>query len=451
MIERGSGRTSGLTDWRLMDLLSMWACIQDHETAGHWKQVAGWRKVCDLAQAHLGRLEEYRRGLAEAWPPATNAAARAYLGELDDLIDKVQRTHDAAAANYDALAAATRAISSARTELKPLHDQYVEKLQQKRAYEATTADPKALMGSRLPDKPVTDADLERLNAQARNLMYGLSGELQQAQAMLRQPPPSPKAPRQPDNPDAYAGDAPIIPLIMPVPISSSSLTNSSRGETSKAPSPIPTPQGVGPVLGGANAPSHQAMPGGTSTASTGGSHNIGAPSSGPLTPIPPSRPGAFNNPPGQSVPPTRSIAGGASGSTVSNPNRPLPPNGLIGGVPGAGFGQPGGATSSRRINPVGGVIGGGGAGTSPTGAAGSRPGGGRSSLIGNVHGLAPTGGAPGFGATPTRHGSQEKREEGRHLWDPDHPWETINGVPPVVRPTDNDEPIDPGPAIGFDR
>ena len=151
MIERGSGRTSGLTDWQLMDVLSMWACLQDQDTAGHWKQVAGWRKVCDLAQTHLGRLQQYRRGLAEAWPPATNAAARAYLAELDELIDKVQRTHDAAAANYDALAAATRAIGSTRAELKRLHEEYANKLQQKRAYEATLADPKAAMGSRVPD------------------------------------------------------------------------------------------------------------------------------------------------------------------------------------------------------------------------------------------------------------------------------------------------------------
>lgn len=103
----------------------------------HWKQVAGWRKICDLAQTHLSRLREYRRGLAEAWPPATNAAARAYLAELDELIDKVRRTHDAAAANYTALAAATQAISGTRARLKTIHEEYAAKLQQKQAYEAT--------------------------------------------------------------------------------------------------------------------------------------------------------------------------------------------------------------------------------------------------------------------------------------------------------------------------
>src|SRR6185312_12145869 len=96
MIERGGGRTSGQTDWHLMDVNSMWACLQDHDTTNHWKQVAGWRKVCDLAQIHLGRLQEYRRGLAEAWPPETSAASGTYLAQLDDLIAKVRHTHDAA-------------------------------------------------------------------------------------------------------------------------------------------------------------------------------------------------------------------------------------------------------------------------------------------------------------------------------------------------------------------
>ncbi|MFC5943928.1 hypothetical protein ABUL04_24780 [Micromonospora harpali] len=450
MIERGSGRTSGLTDWRLMDLLSMWACIQDHDTAGHWKQVAGWRKVCDLAQAHLGRLKEYRRGLAEAWPPATNAAARAYLGELDDLIDKVQRTHDAAAANYDALAAATRAISSARAELKPLHDEYVEKLQQKRTYEATAADPKAAMGARVPDKPVTDADLERLNVQARNLMYGLSGELQQAQVMLRQPPTPPKTPRQPDNPDTYGDSAPIIAPITPVPLAGSGLQTSQAQIKKPNPAPL-APQGVGPILGGNNSPSglnNQALPSISSNTPSSASHSIGTPPTIPPNPTP-LRPNLPKPGPGQFGFSPRPTTGGTSGTSPSNPNRPFPPNGLIGGMPGANTGQPGGAPPSRRVNPIGGVIGGGGAGTTPTGAAGSRPGGGRSSP-GGLFGQPSNNGSLTFGATPRQDGDRRNPEEDRG-WDPDHPWGTVNGVPPVVKSTDDEGPINPGPAIGLDR
>lgn len=456
-----------------MDLLSMWACIQDHDTAGHWKQVAGWRKVCDLAQAHLGRLKEYRRGLAEAWPPATNAAARAYLGELDDLIDKVQRTHDTAAANYDALAAATRAISSARVELKPLHDEYVTKLQQKRTYEATLADPKAAMGSRVPDKPVTDVDLERLNAQARNLMYGLSGELQQAQVMLRQPPPPPPRPgRQPNDPDVYGGGTiPVIPPVLPVPITAPTTTSSipslkgPRTASSANRAPIIGPTiGAGPVLGGAGAGLTNPP---SSPPSSGGLPITSTPPLGPGASFPPSIPNALGipslgNSAGQTENQSSSINRlgnrNASGLNSSPPPHPLSPGGLIGGPPGMGMSQHANSQPPRRINPIGGVIGGGGgAGTSPTGGAGSRPGAGRGPHLGATHAAPPfgnsfgAGGASSWNGMPGRPSSQAQNDANPQHWDPDHPWATNEGVPPVVHPPTEDGPIDPGPVIGFDR
>ncbi|WBC10301.1 hypothetical protein O7604_05310 [Micromonospora sp. WMMA1947] len=447
MIERGSGRTSGLTDWRLMDVLSIWACVQDQDTAGQWKQVAGWRKVCDLALAHLSRLREYRRGLADAWPPETNAAARAYIAELDQLIERVQRTHDAAAANYDALAAAARAIGSARAELQPLHEEYEKKLRQKQAYEATIADPKAVAGSRLPERPpVTDDDLEQLNVRARGLMTGLSGELQHAQVMLQRPPaparPGPRA--DPHSSDPYLGSdpAPIIPPIVAVPIAPSAPMTGRRPNVAANPptqAGMPHTSGViggGPILGnaGSGAPTQAVPPGVVSSATPG------TPSGTPGIPLP----SAPNR--GASVSPLGNDPVAGKGT-----NRPLPPratatNGLIPGVP---LGQPPTGGPYRRVNPPGGVIGGGAAGTAPTGAAGSRPSAGRGPNLG-AHGLTPLGGAPGL---PPTHGRQNSKDAGRDSelrWDPDNPWEVERGVDPVLEPPD-EGPIDPGPAIGFNR
>ncbi|SCE81774.1 hypothetical protein GA0070618_1148 [Micromonospora echinospora] len=255
MIDPGGGPTAGLTNWHNMDVATMWATIQDHQTDNHWRQVAGWRKTSELAQTHLSRLREYRRGLAQAWPPEKSAASRTYLAELDQLIDTVQQTYDAAVANYTALSAATSAIGSTRTELKKLHDRYAEKVRLKQAYE-TTLDQRPLhrAGRATPARPpVTDAELEQLNGQARSLMYGLSGELQQAQAMLKPPPPAPARPiRQDNNPDVYgAGSTPVIPPIVPVPLPPSG--SSGKANTSKMvtrPAPAPTAHGLGPVLGG---------------------------------------------------------------------------------------------------------------------------------------------------------------------------------------------------------
>ncbi|QDY06517.1 hypothetical protein FJK98_04475 [Micromonospora sp. HM134] len=461
MIERGSGRTSGLTDWQLMDVLSMWACLQDQETPGHWKHVAGWRKVCELAQNHLRQLRQYRAGLAEAWPPATNAAARTYLGELDELISKVQRTHDTAAANHDALAAVTRAIDSTRPELKRIRDDYAEKLARKRGYEATLADPKAAAGSRVVDPPVTDADLERLNVQARGLMFGLSSELQQAQAMLQKPPPRPTPGRQNENSDVYAGSsAPVIPPIMPVPITATRSNASATGPSKADRTPSQTGKSMGPILGAAGSinpitPPHTGGIGVTLPSASS------APGYGfPAFPTIPRAANGTKNPPmgesphGRSGIEDQSATNRRSSSHSARSGFPhaMPPGGLIGGTPGLGTGQAGTSNSSRKINPIGGLIGGGGAGTGPAGSAGSRPGQGRSQA-GGPYGLSSVGGTSTSprGITPAQTGWEEQGKDRATPWDRDHPWETAEGVPPVVRPPEDEGPIDPGPAIGLSR
>lgn len=434
----------------------MWACLQDHDTANHWKQVAGWRKVCDLAQTHLGRLQQYRRGLAEAWPPETSAASRTYLAELDELIDKVQRTHDAAAANYTALSAATQAIGTTRAALRKIHEEYATKFQQKQAYESMVADPKAVMGNRTTAPPVADGELERLNVQARSMMFNLSGELQQAQATLQKPPVVPRNARQPDDPDVYGGYlAPAIPPVVPAPLPTS--TTHPRGASAeRVSSAAPVISGIGPVLGGA-AGGVSSLPAGTTPPTVQAPGAAGPPAAIGTGITPSTLPASIGSPP---TLPTRtpqpgslpkSVSGSSEGSTVhpTTPARPAPSaGGLIGGVPGSALGHPVNSSGApRRVNPVGGVIGGGGAGTAPTGSAGSRPGVGRS-LNGGANGF-PIGGAPSLPGAGGRPRLGAEGEERSRYWDPDNPWETDQGVPPVVRPPDRDNPIDPGPAIGF--
>ncbi|MEU8327169.1 hypothetical protein [Micromonospora sp. NPDC048839] len=455
MIKRDSGRTSGLTDWHLMDVNSMWACLQDHETDNHWKQVAGWRKVCDLAQTHLSRLQEYRRGLAEAWPPETSAASSTYLAELDELIDKVQRTHNAAAANYTALSAATQAIGTTRAALRKIHEEYATKSQKKQAYESMAADPKAVMGNRVTESPVSDADLERLNVQARAAMFNLSGELQQAQATLQKPPSTPsQAGKDISNPDAYGNNAaPIIPSVISVPMrDSATITPSSKlGTTTTS---APTANGGGPILGGTGTgvtPNLNSItPSSASTSPPSTYQSVMPPAPPPISRTPASNQ-RLGGPPGKLIPNSPS---GPLRGPASEPLRATPPGGVIGGAPGAPARQPENTSNpSRRVNPVGGVIGGGGAGTAPTGAAGSRPSAGRG--FSSTHGMPPIGGAPGiWGPGSGGAGRLGRREddttEPRH-WDPDNPWETQRGVNPVVLPPDDDGPVDPGPAIGMGR
>ncbi|TDB75761.1 hypothetical protein E1165_09870 [Micromonospora sp. KC723] len=449
-----------------MDVLSMWACLQDHDTQGHWKQVTGWRKICDLAMAHLRRLHEYRRGLAEAWPPETSPAARAYLAELDQLIEKVRRTHDTAAANHDALAAATRAIDSARPGLKKLYEQYASKLAQKRSYEAMIADPKALAGNRTTTPPVTDGELEQLNGQARGIMAGLSGELQQAQVMLQKPPVvQSRKPIHEGDPDVYAlgsSDVPVIPPIVPIPMATSTRASvKTRVPSATTTMPAPTAPTAGPVLGGvgpglAPSPTSNTLTGTTTPTASGPTPSAGPPLL-PGTPGATNGKGSFRASPGSNGAATHPTSGQPSRSQHNISSKAMPPGGLIGGTPGMGLGPPSGMAQPRRVNPIGGMIGGGAAGTSPTGGAGSRPGGGRLSPLNGTHGISPLGGSPGtsgvnsLGATPhTRPQSRNGNEKDRR-WDPDGPWKTDEGVKPVVMPPEDDGLTDPGPAIGLDR
>ena len=91
-----------------------------------------------------------------------------------------------------------------------------------------------------------------------------------------------------------------------------------------------------------------------------------------------------------------------------------------------------------RVNPVGGVIGGGGAGTGPNRRRGSGP---RwtdqspsaTSIFLQSAGLNP------LHLSARRHDSPVRRQT-RTRWDPDHPWEIDQGVPPVSQPSQRARP-----------
>jgi hypothetical protein len=467
-IADGAGGYLGISNWSGQDVPAMWRKVESQQTDNHWKIVAGWQKTCELTSTHMSRVKQYRESLVAAWPPSKSEAARAYVAQLDQLIDKLQETYDAASANYTALSGATSALSTSRSQLQRLNEEYTAKAAEKQLYDEQAASLRQAGFTGVHGKPpVTDAELEQLNNRARTIMYSLSGELVQAQAQIRQPPP-PK-PGNIENgagTEVYGGGSgpPMIPPIMPVPVATSGSGWSSERASAgtRLPFPAPTAPVAGPVLGNAGPV--------LGSAGTLAPH----PSASPLPPTPTAPPtgggGGFSPtlPPGPGLPgrsgglgrplagsptlppsPLGKGLGGAPGFGLGEavgPPRPLPPGGLIGGSAGPGLGQPAaGGAKARRINPVGGVIGGGGAGTAPAGSAGQRPGPGS--------GRAPMGaGGQAFGGMPSdRSVSRTDKEQGGRRWDPDNPWETEEGVPPVVLPPDDPGRIDPGPAIGLDR
>jgi hypothetical protein len=110
--------------------------------------------------------------------------------------------------------------------------------------------------------------------------------------------------------------------------------------------------------------------------------------------------------------------------------RPMLPGAVIGGTPAIGQGQPGPRTRPpSRVNPIGGVI-------NPNNTEGALGSMGR-----------PSGSAQPLGVVPGRSDRRSGDEKARH-WDPDNPWETAEGVSPVLLPAKPPR-IDPGPAIGL--
>lgn len=469
----GGGGYSGSTNWYNFNTPNMWSTLANQDTEPYWEQVSAWKKTSELSLTHLSRLKQYRDGLAEAWPPEKNEAARAYVERLDYLIEVVQGVYDTSSSNHQTLSNITLAIGEARRKLEPIVREYEEKQRAKKEYEDTNP-----LLAIFKDE-VKQSDLDAVDAKARSIMYSLSGELAGAQMQLQKPPPYTKkvGREEPQPPDGNGMGGSIPPVLPPVPV-----PGSVGGGPSYSASPTPAvhtvvptqpPSGVGPVLGSTGTltpPTVSPTPPSIITPSPTPTPGPGLP--GPFPPpntgLPPG-PKPPGLPPSPGYPNSSNLAPGTGGPKTGLGTgggltpRAMPPGGMIGGSPGAGLGQPApGPNAARRINPVGGVIGGGGAGgsagTTPLGGAGQRPGMGGGMPAGSAGrpgagvGRTPMTSGQNFGMAPSsRGGVQKQDEENSQHWDPDNPWETDEGVAPVMMPSRQTNRIDPGPAIGYNR
>jgi hypothetical protein len=448
LIADGGGGYGG-TDWMAMDVIQMWQAIQNQDTTAHYQLLDGWRKSYELTLEHLGQVQNYRQNLAEAWPPEKSAASAAYLQRLDELIANLQSTYDAAVATHHAFASATLAISLSRNDVEKIYTEYTSnqtKLEEFKNRPYVAAGKSAVP----PQKPpVADGRQEQLNNQARSIMYGLSSEIIQAKTQITKPPVYvPSGGREKgdvDNGDNTYVAPPIPPVTTfdpgsPSHVSSSGTTQHSTTHATNpgANPPAPPPSSArqpGLILGGIQ-PTPIAPP---PTAGIipqppigGGLPNVISPT--PILPPTPIGSGSANLPPGAGM--TKGFVGDGRGrpgmrGVPDGGMRAMAPGGVIGGTPGVGLGQPAtGARPASRVNPVGGVI-------NPNNSEG-RPG---------SAGRGLTSGQP-LGNLGRGSSGHRDESDAALYWDPDNPWETAEGVSPVVRPAD-EQRVDPGPAIGL--
>jgi hypothetical protein len=441
MLDAGGGGGYGGTNWSAASVTDMWLAVANQDTTPHWQLLSGWRKSYELTLQHMAQVKNYRENLATAWPPEKSPAAAAYIARLDVLIDYLQQTYDAAVANHSAFSNATSAISSARTKLEKVVNEYLANEGKLETFAQEQAErPKGgLQRGPEPKPPVADGRQVQLEAQARSIMYGLSTEVSQARTQITKPKLYDPAEYRTEEKDDRLGGGytpPMVPPVVPfdpavdgskaVPLSNSVAAN-------VQPNPIqPLARVPGLILGGVEPPIATPPPLATAPNLP---VNPGPP---PPNVIPPPAPIPGVKGPTVHVTPTPGIGRGTTADGLTRPSvgppvggiRAMPPGGLIGGIPG-GLGQPSAGSRPTHVNPVGGVI-------SPNNTQA------RSGQTGRGVVTPPQTIPSASGRSQTL--SQDSEKNNR--WDPDNPWEITEGVSPVVSPA-LPQPVDPGPAIGL--
>jgi hypothetical protein len=457
VIPNDSGGGGGFTVWEAFDIEAMHNMVEsvdDAQIEASWNQVAAWRKTHELLDSHAGKLITYRQGLIERWPPEKNAAAAVFVKHVDDLVQSLQQSSAAANSNYLALADLTGEVMTARKKVQDAYREYkanqgkLDEYQQ--AVDAYKADTTGLPQPSPGPSPVPPQRQQQLVNDARKAMAALSGVAIHSSTEMRIPPPyTPPTAAVVEQKREEIGAPPAVmmqPPVIPAPRTSPAQSGSTAPNLPFPAGTTNAPGGRGPTLTGGvlhpPPPAPTPAPPVPNPGLPGGGPPIGAPG------LPPAYIG--NVPPGKSAGPRGESPGvrpgqGPGGSVYrpageggptgrgAGAARPLPPGGVIGGVPAGGMaGHPGamgtGTAAARRVNPVGGVLG-----------QGAHAGGTGGTTTGQPY-LA--GRAAGRG----------DRDRDSRSWDPDNPWAVEHGVTPVLEPGQEPSSHDPGPGvIGIDR
>lgn len=437
------------------------------------EQIRAWNRAEQMLRQHATAMQGFRDQLAGKWPPETNPAAAAYLSELDRLLRAVDQTGQAAISNAVQIGHVTQAITQAHATLQPLHDEFVSNEAKIDRYNDTVNNIAIGVGivqgpiaglvtkgaaELFTSPPVGDGRQDQIQQQARQAMDTLSGAAHDA-AVTMEPPPEYTPPTVSKANNTHMGSdstggATRPPTIaapanhqpqeastggVEVPNGSGADGSASGSDTgapgagqSRPPSALTGPDLAGVITPPAPATVPAPLPAGGSALQPGPSVVPGMPPATIPGIVPTIAGPQIGGGGGRAAPATPALIGGGAGGSGA---RVLPPGGRIEGLHGTAApwaGQVSGSQpGTRRVNPVGGVIG------QPSGPS-------------RTAGRAPMTNSGSPGAMQGRRGQSTSDDHG-HDWDADQPWTVAEGVTPVILP----EParaIDTGPGIiGLDR
>jgi hypothetical protein len=482
MSDGGALTSSWCTNWGAFNTPRLWAMVSDEDNPDAWRQVAAWGEVAVAVKDHRARLVQARDALTAAWPPEQNAAAQAFVNELDTLIGRMDIARQDADTTATGLANILEALRTAKNQIQPLYEEYKSK----------------------SDDLVPawwDHAEDDIDKKAQAAMIAAEQIVEQNVPQLKVPDPYTMDPKGARGGFEPTGDGNATGS------SGTGTSGRSRGTTE-----VPVPHEPVPPMPGhdATVPSSSGGSGpdgfgadGAGGGGTGGSGGGGSIAGGPALAgaTPPPAPGAPPVAPSGAPPPSGGglpTGGGPVTGTAPVTTGPMPGMlpGLGGGL-GPGGAGPGGGTGVSGLTGTTGIGGGYARGTRPVARGSGRAlpsgavigetvGGGRGAGSPGFGGMSGRGGGPGRGAsarsgvrgtakpkppswlpedeprgsaggrggaTTGPAGMAASRRAGRldgdhgDQFDPDNPWEVAEGVEPVITPSDDDPRHDPGPNV----
>jgi hypothetical protein len=394
------------TNWTGATVPAMWSSAVAADTPEAWQQVMAWQRTYELLVHHAGRLKACRDELTYVWPSERSPAATAFIEYIDVLLVQIGRAQKDAVENRGALAGVLTSMSVAKADIAKLKAEWDK-------HEVEDAN----MAANLPNDLFASGDnwQEPLNEKARTRMAQNDQEVLEAtRLMVEMTGPWDGRETEPRGPfDTESG----MPAAQSVERGVGQAGSGSGSGVSPGPvmSVLDVDRGAG-LSGSMSTP----LPPLSNTAQTSGSPSPAASGSHVATPLPPignrsSRPVSLIRPSGSGLGARpNGNSSGAVGRAVFGSTLPF--------AAGPAGSRSGHGVAVSKVNPVGGVIGGGNYGTH------------------GVNGI-PFGAAGRFGS-----GTDAAHEPALTLQ-----WEVPEGVPPVIKPG-QDRPFELGPGvIGLDE
>jgi hypothetical protein len=365
----------------------MWASAQAADTQTAWQQVNAWRRTHDLLLHHASRLKACADELAYAWPPGKSPAAQAFVAYIDQLRTAILQASMDAATNYTAIAGVLTSLSSAKTDLGKMKEEW-------HSHEAASATEKIILQ-------------EAVNKKARSRMAQNDQEVLESSRRLTQLAPLHKGPVWGKEP--FDAGSPGAGAVSDAQARSEGSSSASR-MTAPSVSPVQVVDGQFGLAGSPVGPRSPALTDPSATGVASGS----LPVSGPSLRDPAVQ--AATRIPAARVPSTNELQRIARPGGLSAGHA-----GTLGGPASTSPLAVGAGRSPGRVNPVGGVI----EANRTTPAASAVP------LIGGARGA-----------------SQDHRDSTVAMT---MYWDVAQGISPVIEPdSERPFELGPG-VIGIDR